>query len=269
MKVEVAVVPAAGRGTRMLPATRSVPKSFLPLVDRPALQWVVEEGRRAGVTEFYVIVDPGLGDLVVGHFDRLDGFDDVRIVPVTQQSPRGLGDAVATAADVVDGRPFFCMLADNLVRPGHDVLAPMADASDGRSVFLLRELDDVGLERYGVVVAGDRLGDRVVEVRGAVEKPGAADAPSRLGFVGRYLFTADVFEALDGLEPGYGGEVQLTDAIAAMATAGPCLGYVDDADLLDIGNPAGFAEAGAALALADHDIGTEVRRRLHDLLDAE
>lgn len=267
MNVEVAVIPAAGRGTRMLPATRSVPKSFLPLVDRPAIQWIVEEGRRAGVQEFYVIVDPGLGDMVVGHFDRLSGFEDVQIVPVIQDEPRGLGDAVATASEAVDGRPFFCLLADNLVRPGHDVLASMAEASDGRPVFLLRELDDAGLDRYGVVVTGDQLTDRVVEVKGAVEKPGVAAAPSRLGFVGRYLLTPEIFDSLRTLQPGYGGEIQLTDAIADVSAASTALGYIDAIDLLDIGNPVGYTEASAVLALAHPEIGVEFRQRMESALE--
>jgi UTP--glucose-1-phosphate uridylyltransferase len=252
----------------MRPATRSVHKSFLPLVDRPAIQWIVEEGLRAGVSEFVVIVDPGQADLVVGHFEGLDGFVDPLIHPVIQPKPAGLGDAVLHGREIVGGRPFFCLLADNLVWPGGDVLPGMAAASDGRSVVCLRELDDAGLERYGVVVAGDRLSDRVVEVRGAVEKPGVDAAPSRLGLVGRYLFAPSVFDRLDGLEPGHGGEVQLTDAIAALGEAGECLGWVGDRDLLDIGNPAGYLEAGAALGLAHPEIGPGFRDFLQALLES-
>lgn len=267
MKAEVAVVPAAGRGTRMRPATRSVHKALLPLVDRPAIQWIVEEGLRAGVSEFAVVVDPGQADLVVGHFDGLDGFAEPVIHPVIQPRPAGLGDAVLRSREVVDGRPFYCLLADNLVSPGGDVLPAMTAASDGRSVVCLRELDDAGLERYGVVVVGGRMSERVVEVLGAVEKPGAAAAPSRLGLVGRYLFDAAVFRHLEGLEPGVGGEVQLTDAIAALGAEGSCLGWVGDRDLLDIGNPAGYLEAGAALGLAHPEIGPRFREFLRDLVE--
>jgi UTP--glucose-1-phosphate uridylyltransferase len=267
--VDVAVIPAAGRGTRMRPATRSVHKSFLPLVDRPAIQWIVEEGLRAGVSEFVIVVDPGQSDLVVGHFDGLEGFTEPVIHPVVQPKPSGLGDAVLRSREIVGGRPFFCLLADNLVWPDGDVLPGMADASDGRSVVCLRRLDDAGLERYGVVVTGDRISEGVVEVRGAVEKPGAAAAPSRLGLVGRYLFDAALFDHLDGLEPGVGGEVQLTDAIAALGAEGACLGWVAERDLLDIGNPAGYLEAGVALGIAHPEIGPGFRDFLRAVVEPE
>lgn len=266
MNVELAVIPAAGRGTRMRPATRSVHKSFLPLVDRPAIQWIVEEGLRAGVGEFIVVVDPGQADVVLGHFEGLSGFDDPVIHSVIQPRPLGLGDAVYRAREIVDGRPFFCMLADRLVRPGRDVLAAMQKASDGRSVVCLRALDEAGLERSGVVVAGDALADGVLEVRGAVEKPDVGSAPSRLGLEGRYLFEARLFDHLEGLAPGFGGEIQVTDAIGALGEEGRCLGWVNDVELLDIGNPAGYLAAGAALGLSHPEIGPAFRALLDDLL---
>ena len=267
MTVELAVIPAAGRGTRMRPATRAVPKSFLPLVDRPAIQWVIEEGIRAGVREFILIVDPGLDDLVIGHFVGLEGYEDLVITPVVQEQPLGLGAAVAEAEDAVDGRSFFCLLADNLVVPGHDVLPGLAAASDGRSTMCLRRLDEEGLSRYGVVVPGAWLEDDVVEVVGAVEKPGPELAPSDLGFVGRYLFTSQVFGRLRGLDPGYGGEIQLTDAIGSLGADGSCLGYVSDHDLLDVGHPAGYLEAGTVLGLHHPVIGAGYRDAIKRALD--
>ena len=128
MNVEVAVIPAAGRGTRMHPATRSVPKALLPVVDRPAIQWVIEEGMRAGVGHFVVVVNRGVDDLLFSHFEGMEGlealagFDGVTLDWVVQDEPRGLGDAVLQARDVVGGRPFFCMLGDNLAVPGTDQL---------------------------------------------------------------------------------------------------------------------------------------------------
>lgn len=269
MNVEVAVIPAAGRGTRMLPATRSVPKSFLSLVDRPAIQWIIEEGMAAGAREFIVIVDPGVDELLFSHFRGLEilpGFEGVEIRSVTQPTPRGLGDAVLQAADAVAGRPFYCMLADNVVFPDGHVLGAMAQASDGRSVMCLRELDDAGLGRYGVVVPGDWVADKVVEVKGAVEKPGAAAAPSRLGFVGRYLFTPEVFDGLAGLEPGYGGEVQLTDAINELGARDLCLGFVANRRMLDIGHPAGYVEAAMALGLSHSEFGPAIEEAARRLL---
>jgi UTP--glucose-1-phosphate uridylyltransferase len=256
----------------MLPATRSVPKALLPVVDRPAIQWVIEEGMRAGVGEFVIIVNPGVDDLLYSHFEGMEGlealagFEGVRLTWVVQTEPLGLGHAVAESRPAVGDRPFFCLLGDNLVVPGSDPLGYLAAASDGRSVVCLRELDDEGLEKYGVAVTGEWTGDRVVELLGAVEKPGVADAPSRFGFVGRYLFTPEIFEALAGLEPGYGGEYQLTDAIHALGLEGRCLGFAADEDLLDVGSPAGYLEAATALGLRHGTIGSRYRAFLQDLI---
>jgi UTP--glucose-1-phosphate uridylyltransferase len=255
----------------MRPATRSVPKALLPVVDRPVIQWIVEEGKRAGVTEFVVVVSPGVDDLLYSHFEGMEGLGElagmegIGFTWVVQEQARGLGDAVLQAREAVDGRPFFCLLGDNLVVPGRDHLAAMAEASDGRSVVCLRPLPDEGLDRYGVAVVGAALADRVVEVAGAVEKPGRERAPSRLGFVGRYLFTPEIFSRLEGLSPGYGGEIQLTDAIAGLGEAGRCLGWVADEDLLDVGNPAGYVEATTVLALWHPGVGDRYREFLEGM----
>lgn len=274
MKVEVAVIPAAGRGTRMQPATRSVPKALLPLVDRPALQWVVEEGMAVGAAEFLIVVSPGVDDLVYSHFegmgglDRVKGLEGIEIRWIVQEQPLGLGDAVLRARESVGGRPFFCMLGDNIVPPGFSCLADLEAASDGRSVVAVREMSDADLVAKGVVVAGDWLGDRVVELRGAVEKPDAASAPSRLGFIGRYLLTPEIFDQLGGLAPGAGGEIQLTDAIAGLGDRGRCLAAVVEVDPLDVGNPAGYLEAGTVLGLDHSGIGPDYRAFLSRLLSS-
>jgi UTP--glucose-1-phosphate uridylyltransferase len=158
------------------------------------------------------------------------------------------------------------MLGDNLALPGTDQLGYLAASSDGRSVVCLRELDDEGLGRYGVASTGSWLGDRSVELTGAVEKPGPDRAPSRFGFVGRYLFTAEVFDHLEGLEPGVGGEIQLTDAIDGLASTGRCLGYVADDDLLDVGTPGTYLQAVTALGLGHPEIGRDYRGFLNELL---
>ena len=273
MNVEVAVIPAAGRGTRMRPATRSVPKALLPVVDRPAIQWIVEEGMRAGVREFVIVVNPGVDDLLYSHFegmeglDELEGFDGVALRWVIQEEALGLGHAVLQAREAVGERPFFCLLGDNLVVPGTDQLEAMAEIADELAVVCLRELDTAGLDKYGVAVPGEWLGERALEVRGAVEKPGKKKAPSRLGLVGRYLFTPEIFEHLAGLEPGFGGELQLTDAVASLAEAGRCLGWVSDAELLDVGNPPGYVQATAVLGLWHEEVRPGFREFLEDLLE--
>ncbi len=269
MSIEVAVVPAAGRGTRMRPATRVVPKALIPVVDRPAIQYAVEESVRGGAREVILIVDPGVGVLAERHFweeGPLPGLADVKITPVVQEIPHGLGDAVLTAREVVADRPFFCVLADNIPPPGGDVLPGMAAAFDDTSVVCLRRLTPDFLERYGVIVPGAWRDRDVVEVRGAVEKPGAAHAPSDLGLIGRYLFTPDVFSILESLPAGVGGEIQLTDAIAELGETGRCLGFVAGQDLLDIGNPLGLLEASTVLGLSHEEWGAEYRTYLADVV---
>jgi UTP--glucose-1-phosphate uridylyltransferase len=252
VSVEVAVIPAAGRGTRMRPATRVVPKALLTVVDRPAIQYAVEEAARAGAKEAIVVVDLDTGHLIAQHFSLegpLPGLEDVRVRPVVQEEPLGLGHAVNEAASMVGGRPFFCLLSDNIVRPGHDVLPALAEGSrDGTtSVMCLRELDDDMLSKYGVVVPAGEVEGSYLDLAGAVEKPGPEKAPSRLGLVGRYLFTPEVFELLDGAEPGVGGEIQLTDAIDALGRSGRLRGYIATADLLDTGTPEGLLHASVVL----------------------
>ena len=272
MNVDVAVVPAAGRGTRMSPATRVVPKALLPLVDRPALQWVLEEAVACGAHELLVVVSPGVDDLITSHFegmgglDRIAGLEGVEITWIVQKEILGLGHAVLQTRVAVDGRPFFCLLGDNIMPPTVPCLEALADAFDGRSVMALRKMTPVETSSYGVAELGDWLGESVVEITAATEKPGPDAAPSDLGFLGRYLFTGEIFELLAGLEPGYGGEIQLTDAIEALAHRGHCLGVVVDSAPLDVGNPASYLEATTVLGLSHADTRDRYRSFLESLL---
>ncbi|MDH4116254.1 MAG: sugar phosphate nucleotidyltransferase [Acidimicrobiia bacterium] len=265
-RIEVAVIPAAGRGTRMRPATRVVPKALLTVVDRPAIQYAVEEAARAGATEAVLVVDLDVGHLIQQHFlveNRLPGIEHVRIRPVVQEEALGLGHAVYEAREVVRDRPFFCLLADNIVRPGKDVLPALVDSSDeGKtSVMCLRRLSDEYLSKYGVVIPAGGEHDEPLELAGAVEKPGVERAPSRLGLIGRYLFTPEVFDILDGVKPGHGGEIQLTDAIDELGKRGRLRGSIADSDLLDVGNPLGLLEASVELGLAKFGYAFESQLR--------
>lgn len=267
--IEVAVIPAAGRGTRMRPATRVVPKALLTVVDRPAIQYAVEEAARAGAKEAVIVVDLEVGHLIQQHFlieERLPGLEGIRIRPVVQEEPLGLGHAVFEAREMVGDRPFFCLLADNIVQPGLDVLPALAGAAEpGVSVMCLRRLTDEFLSRYGVVVPASPESNGIIELSGAVEKPGPANAPSRLGLIGRYLFTPEVFEVLEETEPGVGGEIQLTDAINELGRRGRLRGYISDANLLDVGTPPGLLEASVALGLAQ--FGEELREHIKQIVD--
>lgn len=249
----------------MRPATRVVPKALVTVVDRPAIQFAVEEAARAGVTEAILVVDLDAGRQIEQHFSiegPLAGLEDVRIRLAVQEEPLGLGHAVKVTEEMVADRSFFCLLADNIVRPDRDVLVDMAAVSADTSVVCLRELNDEFLERYGVIVPGASI-DRI-EVRGAVEKPGLSAAPSRLGLIGRYLFTPEIFDALGKIAPGHGGEMQLTDAIDLLGRNERCLGFVASDDLLDVGNPIGLLEAAVILGMTQY--GASVRQVLESCL---
>jgi UTP--glucose-1-phosphate uridylyltransferase len=245
----------------MRPATRVVPKALITVVDRPAIQYAVEEAARAGAKEAIVVVDLDAGHLIAQHFKLdgpLQGLEDIRVRPVVQEEPLGLGHAVYEAQEMVGDRPFFCLLSDNIVRPGQDVLAEMAAGSnDGQvSVMCLRRLTDEFLSKYGVVVPASDVEDGYLDLAGAVEKPGVDEAPSRLGLVGRYLFTPEVFTILEKTEPGVGGEIQLTDAINELGNRGRLRGFVAETDLLDTGTPQGLLKA--SKVLGSHQFGEDV-----------
>jgi UTP--glucose-1-phosphate uridylyltransferase len=269
LDVEVAVIPAAGKGTRMRPATNVVPKALLTVVDRPSIQWVVEEAAAAGAREIILILDPGVGQLVERHFFELghiEGLEHVTVRSVVQEEAKGLGHAVLMAADAVGERPFFCLLADDLILPGSPVLPGLARAGrSGVSALCLRELPDELLASKGVVVPGSDIVDRELDVSGAVEKPGVDAAPSRLGIQGRYLFTPEVFDLLTKTGPGYGGEIQLTDAIDELGRLGRCRGYVSNTTLLDVGNPIAYLHATTVLAASAQDYGDRFKAAVKDL----
>jgi UTP--glucose-1-phosphate uridylyltransferase len=252
MSIEVAVIPAAGKGTRMRPATRVIPKALLTVVDRPAIQYAVEEAARAGAKEAVVVVDLDAGHLVAQHFSLegpLPGLEDIRVRPVVQEEALGLGHAVSEAEGMVAGRPFFCLLSDRIVRPGHDVLLDLWKGSRDASVSVvyLRALERSLVSSYGVAIPTSEQVDGYLDVGGAVEKPSPEEAPSRLGLDGRYLFTPEVFDLLARTAPGVGGEVQLTDAINVLGSEGRLRGFVSELDLLDVGTPAGLVDATAVL----------------------
>ena len=234
----------------MRPATRVVPKGLLTVIDRPAIQYVVEEAARGGADEVLIVVDLDAGHLIQQHFlveGRLPGLEDVKIRMVVQEEPLGLGHAVLQSAEAVRDRSFFCLLADNIVRPHDDVLPALATAAAGASAVCLRRLSDEMLSNYGVIVPGSEEVDGVLDVIGAIEKPGPELAPSNLGLIGRYVFTPEIFEILASLTPGHGGEIQLTDAIDQLAKRGRVRGYIAKDDLLDVGTPKGLVEATTVL----------------------
>jgi len=252
----------------MRPATRVVPKALLTVVDRPAIQYAVEEAARAGATEAILVVDLDVGHLIHQHFvseGRLPGLEDIRVRPVVQEEPLGLGHAVFEAQEMVAGRPFFCILADDIVPPGRDVLPRLANAGDGyESVVYLRSVSEDIIPTKGIAIPASEIVDGALDLAGAVEKPSLEDAPSDLALIGRYLFTSEIFSILAKLDPGVGGEIQLTDAIDELGKRGRLKGYVDDISLLDIGNPAGLLHASMVLGMDRFD---DFEERLRSLLE--
>ncbi len=283
-----AVLPAAGFGTRMLPAARAVPKELLPILDRPAVQYVVEEAAAAGLTDVTLVTSP-LKPALLAHFDRspddplrrrlnaagkaglLRSIDDllarVRVGAVMQHEQRGLGDAVLAAEPVVGSEPFACLLADT-VFAGHELpTAQLAVAHRrlGTAVIGLERVSPDKVGRYGIV-GGTDLGDGTIRITTLVEKPKPADAPSDLAVAARYVLTPAIFACLHQVTPGVGGELQLTDALRLLCQREPVHGVVLSARRHDIGNPVDWLAANLAFAAADPAVWDQLSPRLRDLL---
>ena len=254
--VRDAVVPIAGLGTRMLPATRAVPKALLPLVDRPVVEVVLDELAGAGLTRFVLVAGRDI-EAVARHFA-----DDDRVEVVLQPEPRGLGDAVMRGGEATGGRPFVVALGDALVDGG--LVARLVDAFERSSAAAAVGVEEVApdaVSRYGIVgPAGD--GDPLL-LRGLVEKPDPGSAPSRLAIAARYVLAPEAVDVLRATAPGRGGEVQLTDALARMCSDGRAVVAVRLAEgerRIDVGEPEGYAAAFVERALADPRFGERLRR---------
>ena len=281
--VRKAVFPVAGLGTRFLPATKAMPKEMLTVVDRPLIQYAVEEALEAGIEQLIFVTGRGKGALE-DHFDvayeleatmrargkALDVLDSTRLpagalASVRQQEPLGLGHAVWCARELVGDEPFAVLLPDDLMvgRPG--CLAQMVAAYDkvGGNILCAQDVPRDRTASYGIVTPGE-VRDGLTAVRGLVEKPSPEKAPSTLAVVGRYILQPDVMRILDRQEQGAGGEIQLTDAMAALIDSQPFHAMPFAGDRHDCGDRNGFVIANLALALARDDTGPAVR----DWLDA-
>lgn len=278
------MIPAAGLGTRFLPATKVLPKGLLPVVDTPAIQLVVEEAIRAGLEDVIVVLGPGQ-DAVRAHFAPASALEaeleargktaELEIVRratlpnvrfVLQEEARGLGHAVAQAAPLVGDRPFAVLLGDDLIDPAVPLLRRMIVEAErtGGSVVAAMDVGPREIAMYGCVGPGERDGD-LVRVVSIVEKPAPEEAPSTLAVMGRYVFTPRIFDALARTAPGKGGEIQLTDAIQILGAEEPVFAYPFESGRFDVGNPLDAVKAQVALALAREDIGPALRAWLEGL----
>ena len=284
-----AVIPAAGLATRFLPATKAVPKELLPVVDRPVLQYIVEEAAAAGITDVLLVTGRGKTSMV-DHFDRRPDVearleakgDTERLAAVRRTSeladiytcrqgePLGLGHAVGTAASHIGDNPFAVLLGDEFVDEDDPLLPDMLDlqAQTGGIVLAFLEVDPSETSRYGIAsVQPSPFGEDIVEVTGLVEKPSPEEAPSNLAVLGRYILPPSIFDAIRDTKPGSGGEIQLTDAMAALLEQGtPVHGVVYRGHRYDTGMPLGYLQAVVQLAVKRPDLGAEFREWLRDFV---
>ena len=287
--VRKAIFPVGGLGTRFLPATKALPKEMLPVVDKPLIEYAVDEARAAGIEEFIFVTGRGK-TAIEDHFDNhyeleqtllergkrleLDQVNDAKLEPgqvayIRQMSPLGLGHAVWCARNLINDEPFAVLLADDLILSEKPTLVDMVEAYEqhGGTVVSLMEVPDHHTSRYGIVDPGAR-DDRMVEIRGLVEKPDPADAPSNLAIVVRYILQPSVMDYLDTAESGAGNEIQLTDSMMKMVGEGPFNGLRLEGTRFDCGSKVGFLAAGIAYALGRDDIGPELRNELINLLNS-
>ena len=285
MRVRKAVIPAAGLGTRFLPVTKAVPKELIPILDKPMIQYEVEEAAAAGIEEVIVVTsegkdaleryfseDPGLErHLAQGGATRL--LEEVRrtssmarVSFVRQERPLGLGHAILTARDAVGDEPFVVMLPDDIIWPSEEATLQMLRVYERyrSSVVAVEEVPLEAVSAYGVVDPAP-VEERVYRVKGLVEKPEPQDAPSNLAIVGRYVLTPDIFECLERTTPGAKGEIQLTDGMALQLEHGPMYAYQFYGTRYDGGTPVGLLRASLGIGLEREDTRQMVRDILEQL----
>jgi UTP--glucose-1-phosphate uridylyltransferase len=287
MKIRKAVIPVAGLGTRFLPATKTVPKELLPIIDIPSIQYVVQEAVDAGIQEIIFVTGRGK-DGIEDHFDEAPELEQIlgdrgqtatvemlrriaemtEVVSVRQKKPLGLGHAVLCARDLVGDEPFAVMLADDLIDaeiPGIRQLVEIFTETEESVVALMKvPLDEV--HQYGVI-KGKEVKPRLYAVEATVEKPAAKDAPSQMAIIGRYVLRPEIFSILQNLPAGRGGEIQLTDGLARLVQERKIFGCEFTGDRYDIGDKFGFVRATVAYALKRKDLRDKLVEYLKSLKD--
>jgi UTP--glucose-1-phosphate uridylyltransferase len=281
--VTSAVILAAGLGTRMLPATKAVPKELLPVVDRPLIQYAVEEAVAAGIRDIIIVIGPGK-EAIREHFGTATRADDharasgdprlraicegpanlANFTFVNQDEPRGIAHAVSCARAWLEGRPFALVFPDDLIVGTPPCLAQLTAVYSGEgSILAVQEVVEADVPQYGIVDPLDGVDANPLRLRGIVEKPAVEAAPSRLGVVGRYVLGATIFSHIDRTPPGKNGEVQITDALARQIDAGEAVcAFRYSGTRYDTGRPLGYLCANVGLGLRDPEIGPALRAYL-------
>ncbi len=288
MKIKKAVIPAAGLGTRFLPATKAVPKEMLPIVDTPTLQYIVEEAASSGIEDILIITGRGKR-AIEDHFDKsyelenelaragktdyIEGLEYIsslaNIHYVRQKQALGLGHAIYCAKSFVGKEPFAVLLGDDIVRAETPCLKQMIDVYEkyGAGILGVREVADKDVSKYGIVDA-EFVEESIYRVLDMVEKPALSEAPSNIAVLGRYIITPEIFTILENTRPGAGGEIQLTDALRTLAKMQPMYCYTFEGKRYDVGSKIGFLQATVEYALSRGDIGADFLQYLKDTLEA-
>jgi UTP--glucose-1-phosphate uridylyltransferase len=285
MELTKAVIPAAGFGTRMLPAAKAVPKELLPILDRPTIQYVVEEAADGGCDDVLLVTSRDKR-AIEDHFDRNAELEQrlraagkekllasitelaerIKVHSTRQPEQRGLGDAVHQARKHVGHNPFICLLGDTIFSGGISPALQLAEAYQkfGTAVIGLEEVPDDKVHRYGIV-GGTTIGDGAIRIDTLVEKPSADNAPSNLAIAARYVLTPAIFDCLDRTEPGKGGEIQLTDALRLLVEHEPIHGVVLQARRHDIGNPVDWLKTNLLFASRDPEIWKQLAPMIREM----
>ena len=285
MRVKKAIIPAAGLGTRFLPATKALPKEMLPIVDKPTMQYIIEEAVASGIEEILIITGRNKKS-IEDHFDKsveleleleTKNKDDllkqvkdisnmVNIHFIRQKEPKGLGHAINCARTFVGDEPFAVMLGDDIVDAKIPCLKQLMNCFDEKqsTIVGVQKVDKENVDKYGIV-DGVQISDRVYKVNNLVEKPQVDLAPSNVAILGRYIITPDIFDILDNTAPGKGGEIQLTDALKTLISKQDLYAYVFEGRRYDVGDKLGFLEATVEFALKRDDLKVPFMQYLQTL----
>jgi UTP--glucose-1-phosphate uridylyltransferase len=289
MKVKKAIIPAAGLGTRFLPATKAMPKEMLPIVDKPTIQYIVEEAVESGIEDIIIVTGKGKR-AIEDHFDHSFELEHnllekgkyellsevqkssklVDIHYIRQKEPRGLGHAIWCARKFIGNEPFAVLLGDDIVQAEKPCLKQLMEQYDRYNATILgvQTVPEQDVSRYGIV-GGKQMGSRFYSVDRLVEKPKREEAPSNLAILGRYILSPKIFEILGQQEPGAGGEIQLTDAIAALNDYEAVYAYDFEGTRYDVGEKMGFIQTTIEFALKNKGLRSELLTYLSSILDKE
>ena len=288
-KIKKAVIPAAGLGTRFLPATKAQPKEMLPIVDKPMIQYIVEEAIAAGIESILIITGRGKSN-IANHFDKSYELETelgkkgksemlnvvesisnlVQVYYVRQKEPKGLGHAIGCARDFVGNEPFAVMLGDDIIMSEQAAIGQLMDVyeKNGTSVLGVQRVAKSEVDKYGIIRSqSSSQNNRLHKVADMVEKPSPKEAPSNIAILGRYVITPQIFDILENQKPGVNGEIQLTDALKTLSQAQGMYAYEFDGKRYDVGDKLGFLKATVELALSRDDLKDKFKEYLIDIVE--